>query len=193
MVDLRSAADIRKVVRPRLGAAAGVDPNLITDASRIYQAPPPGDNLNLAQTQVKGLVESCARELVGRTIADFLAADLLPPDALRLQTFGSLADALHVHFNSLVLSAVFITVCEGLVVDPRTVGAETPITHLDEAGRLSFMMRVRDSVRVRICNRGTFEFTQTRGTSLMDARNVEAAMDATVGGLKDAMPGNNCI
>jgi hypothetical protein len=193
MIDLRSAADVRKVTRQAFGAAAGIDPNTITDAASIFDPPPPADNLNLTPVTVRSLIEASGRDLIGAKIGTFFARDLVPPEALLVKKFGPLADLLHVHFNSLVLSAVFLTICDGLAQNPRDIGASTPITHLDEAGRLTFMMRVRDSVRDRMCNRGNFEFTMTRGTSLMDARNVEAAMDATVGGLKDAMPGDNCI
>jgi hypothetical protein len=33
MIDLRSAADVRKVMRQAFGAAAGIDPNTVTDAA----------------------------------------------------------------------------------------------------------------------------------------------------------------
>jgi len=193
MLDLRPPADVRNVMRQGFGAAAGVDPGAITDAASIYQPPPPADNLNLTRASVQSLIEAAGREVLGQKIADLFAPHLVPPEALERLKFGPLADLLHLHFNGLVLSAVFLTICDGLARDPHDVGAETPIVHLDEPARLSFMMRVRDAVRERICNRGSFAFTQTRGTALMDARTVEAAMDVTVGGLKDAMPGNNCI
>jgi hypothetical protein len=193
MVDLRSASDVRKVMPEAFGAAAGIDPNTITDAAAVAQPPPPADNLNLSQQKVQSLIEACAKKLLGQKIVTLLAPHLVPPGAFQRTKFGPLADLLHAHFNSLVQSAVFLTICEGLGQIPRNVTANTPIVHLDEPGRPAFMMRVRDSVRHLICTQGSFEFTQTRGTSLTDAKTVETAMDATIGGLKDAIPTNSCI
>ena len=69
----------------------------------------------------------------------------------------------------------------------------TPIVHLNQPARLTFLMRVRDSIRVRICDKGGFDFTQTTGTVVMDAKKVESAMDAVIGGLTDALENNACI
>ena len=193
MVDLRSSGEVRTAMRQVFGAAAKLDPNTITASAVIRQPPPPADNLNLPPQTVPGLVMECANRLLGRKITVMFDKDIVLPDALARQTFGPLADLLHAHFNSLAQSAVFLAVCAGLGQHPRDVTIGTTIKHPDDAARHSFMMRVRDSVRDLICDKAGFEFTQTGGTSLMDAKNVEAAMDATVGGLKDAIADNGCI
>src|SRR3954469_9171884 len=130
MVDLRSPAEVRSVLRKVLGAAAGIDPNIITDAAVLRQPPPPADNLNLSQAAMPGLITECARQLLGRKVTTLFADDIVQPDALGRQRFGPLADLLHVHFNSLELSAAFIVVCEGLLRDPAGVTADTPIVHV---------------------------------------------------------------
>ena len=193
MVDLRSSREVRTAMRQVFGAAAKIDPDTITDGALIREPPPPADNLNLPAEAVQGLVVECANRLLGRKIAAMFANHVVPPDALTRQKFGPLADLLHAHFNSLAQSAVFVVICDGLARSPHDVTIGTPIKHLDEPGRLTFMMRVRDSIRLRICDKGHFEFTHTRGTSLMDAGNVEAAMDAATGGLKDANGNDGCI
>ena len=193
MIDLRSSSEVRTVLRQLFGAAAGIPPNTITDGAALFAPPPPADNLNLSSDTVKALIGDAGRALLGQKIARLFDRDLVPPDALLRVRFGPLADLLHPHFNSLAQSAVFLTICEGLGQNPQNVDLTTPITHLDDPGRLAFMMRVRDAVRRQICNTGSFEFTIARGMALMDAKTVEAAMDATIGGLKDAMPTNSCL
>ena len=193
MLDLRSSREVRSAMRQVFGAAAKIDPNTITDAALLHQPPPPADNLNLPAGAVAGLIVECATRLLGSKITTLFKNDIVLPDALARRGFGSLADLLHAHLNSLVVSAVFLTVCEGLGQNPQNVTISTPIRHVNDQGRLTFMMRVRDSVRLLICGTSGFEFTQTRGTSLMDAKRVDAAMDATIGGLKDAIENRGCI
>ena len=193
MVDLRSPADVRGVMRKVFGAAAGIDPDRITDAALLRQPPPPADNLNLPAETVPDLILESARQLLGRKITALFANDIVLPDALARQRFGSLASFLHAHFNSLALSAAFIVVCDGLLRDPHDVTMATPIAHLDQAARLTFLMRVRDSIRVRICDKGGFDFTQTSGTAVMDAKKVESATDAVIEGLKEALENDGCI
>jgi hypothetical protein len=193
MMDLRSPADVRTILRKVLGAAAGIDPNLITDGAVLRQPPPPADNLNLPAAAMPDLITEAARQLLGRKATTLFADDIVLPDALARQRLGPLADLLHAHFNSIALSAAFIVVCEGLLRDPSNVSAATPIMHVDEAGRLTFLRRVRDSIRTHVCDRGGFEFTQTRGSAVMDAKKVETAIDAVIGGLKDAIGDSGCI
>jgi hypothetical protein len=193
MVDLSSAADVRGVMRKVFGAAAGLDPDRITDAALLRQAPPPADNLNLPPEAMPGLITESARRLLGRKVTALFASDIVLPDALARQKFGPLANLLQSHFNSLALSASFLVVCDGLLRDPRGVTIATPVVHPDQPARLTFLMRVRDSIRVRICDKGGFEFTQTRGTAVMNAKTIESAMDAVIGGLKDALENSPCI
>jgi hypothetical protein len=193
VVDLRSPADLRGVMREVFGAAAGVDPNRITDAALLRQPPPPADNLNLAAEAIPALITESARRLLGRKVTALFASDIVLPDALARRKFGPLADLLHAHFNSLALSAAFLVVCDGLLRDPREVAIATPIVHLNQPARLTFLMRVRDSIRERICDKGGFDFTQTKGTAVMDAKTVGSAMDAAIGGLKDALEHDGCI
>jgi hypothetical protein len=193
MVDLRSPADVRGVMRTVFGAAAGVDPDRITDAALLRQPPPPADNLNLPAAAMPDLITESARRLLGRHVTALFARDIVLPDALARQKFGPLADLLHAHFNSLAQSAAFIVVCDGLLSDPRDVTTATPIVHRDQPARLTFLMRVRDSIRVRICDKAGFDFTQTAGTAVMDAKKIETAMDAVMGGLKDALKNSGCI
>ena len=193
MVDLLPAAEVRRVMRTVFGGAAGVNPDRITDAALLREPPPPADNLNLSADDIPALIMRSAGQLLGAKLTAMFAEDIVHPDAAARKKFGPLADLLQAHFNSLALSAAFVVICDALLRDPKDVTIATPITHIDQPGRLTFLMRTTDAIRARICVDGGFEFTQMRGNALMEARKVETAMDVVIGGLKDARVNNRCF
>jgi hypothetical protein len=190
MNDLRTPHEVRAVMRVIFSTASKVGAEIITDESRLYELPPPVDNLGLPRDgTIEALIRDTGARALGVKICAMFAPDLVTPAALSLETFGSLADLLHWHFNSLAQSAAFLAVCEGLNRNPHNVSIKTPLKHVDGVGALTFLHRTRDFIRDRLCNASGFDFTISQGGALMDAKTVATAMSAVI----DAVKGTSCI
>jgi hypothetical protein len=188
--DLRTPHEVRAVMRVVFSTASKVGAETITDESRLYELPPPADNLGLPRDgTIDGLIRETGARLLGVKICAMFAPDVVAPAALSLETFGSLADLLHWHFNSLGQSAAFLAVCEGLNRNPHNVSIKTPIKPVDGVGALTFLHRTRDFIRDHLCNATGFDFTNSQGAALMDAKTVATALSAVI----DAVKGNSCI
>jgi len=187
---LRTRDEIRAAMRPLFAGAAGIPPDDVLDRSKLYELRPPAQNLALPRTGVvPKLIVATATRVLGDKLCAMFEPDLVPSTAASAETVGALVSLLTDHFDSLAASAAFLAVCEGLNRNPHNVTLQTRYGHVDAVGALTFVYRVRDFVRGRICNHDRFDFTAQQGGRLMDAKLVQRAVTIIV----EALGANACL
>lgn len=187
---LRTREDIRAAMRPLFAQAASIPPEAIVDRSKLYDSRPPPQNLGLSRTGVlPELIVATAARVLGAKLCAMFQTALVPATATSVDTFGALVALVTDHFDSLASSAAFLAVCEGLNRNPHDVTVQTRYEHVDAVGALTFVYRIRDLVRSRICNDDHFDFTAQQGGRLMDAKTVQRAMTIVV----ESFAGNTCL